>query len=83
MRPKEAARRGLTETLPEEQASEGFGLPPNLRNDGVLRPKVENFDPEVWQVFESREFKAAFDLELEKERVREAREKRDQDNDDS
>lgn len=77
IRPREAARRGLTEQLPEEQASEGFGLPPDKRNDGVLRPKATNFDPEVWQVFEDRDFQAALDLELEKQRVREERAKRD------
>jgi SPP1 gp7 family putative phage head morphogenesis protein len=82
LRPKDAARRGLTEQLPEDQASDGFGLPPDKRNDGVLRPKVDNFDPEVWKVFESREFQAQFELEMEKERAREARKKRDADKQD-
>lgn len=83
LRPNEAARRGLTEQLPGSQPSNGFGLPPDKRNDGVLRPKSERFDPEVWKVFESREFQAHLDLELEKERVREERKKRDADNQNS
>lgn len=81
LRPGEAARRGLTEKLPESLASTGFGLPPDKRNDGILRPLPEAFDPEVWKVFESREFQAQLELELELQRVRDERLKRDADND--
>lgn len=83
IRPKDAARRGITETLPTEQPADGFGLPPDKRNDGVLRPKVENFDPQVWQVFEDRELDAHVALDIEQARVRDERQKRDADNQNS
>jgi hypothetical protein len=81
LRRSEAEERGITDGDPAGDVPGGFGKAPPLRDDSVLRPKADDFDEDVWAVFESREFRAALELDDELQDLASERLRRDADND--
>lgn len=76
IRESEARRRGITVSLPSEQANQGFGLAPPLRPE-VASPNRERIDDDVWNQFVDRIADSNAELDSEQSQVDAKRDKRE------